>query len=251
MNRRPLDPARPIGTAQGRDPAKSAARADAPIAGIFIGHTIAATIRDLGLPESVDSTDVGNVFAFAASTAFVDDDGTVRALETNTGAPTIAIEGTLVRFPIGTFTSAQADARFANIAEFSSDTLRSYRLSPQRELVLIFERATQRLAHVYYGERGPLARLGILPGDDINTTVPFRAPLVRGTSFANMSGALTTIVRLDLDARGNVTKTTVVVPSIDPAADATIVKQLAGEHYAPAQLGGRQIGGVVYREIHH
>ena len=228
-----------------------AAGAQAPLGGISIGATVVATIRDLGLPQSVDSTDASNVFTFRTGTAYVDDDGIVRAARITSGTATIMLEGKLAAFAIGEYTTARADAQFANIQEFSNDTLRSYVLSRQRELALIFNITTHRLAQVYYGERGPLARLGILPGDDINKTVPFRAPKLRSSSIGGATGALATIVRLDIDVHGGVTKATIVVPSSDVGADAAIVKHLSDDRYLPAQLGGRPIGGIVYREVQH
>lgn len=228
-----------------------AARAETPIGGITIGASIAATVRELGAPQSVESSDAGNIFTFPTSQAFVDDEGVVRAAAVSSGAPSVLIDGKATAFAIGTYTSAQADAHLASIQEFSSDTLRSYALSPRRELALIFATPTHRLVRVYYGERGPLARLGILPGDDINKTVPFRAPKLRGTAVAGTTGALVTIVKLDLDVHGNVTTSTIVVPSTDVAADAELLKKLSTDRYIAAQLGGRAIGSVVFREIRH
>lgn len=226
-----------------------AARAETTVGGIAIGETIAATVHDLGMPLRVESSDTGNAFTFPSSIAYVDDDGVVRAVQTSVGTVSVVLDGKPATFAIGESTTDRADALYASVGEYSSDTLRSYRLTPQRELALFFDKATHRLTHAYYGERGALARLGILPGDDITTTVPYRAPKLRGSAVSGTSGALATIVRYEIDARGSVTNLSIAVPSSDPAADTDLLKRLAGDRYVPAQLGGRAIGSVVFRDV--
>ncbi|GAC1419606.1 MAG: hypothetical protein NVSMB5_11620 [Candidatus Velthaea sp.] len=227
-----------------------AAFADAPIGGILLGSPVAAIVRTAGTPGSVESADSGNRFTFPTATAYADDDGMVRALDVSTGDVRVEVDGKPKTFSIGTYTYARAEAELANFAEFSNDSTRTYILSPTRELVLMFD-AAKKLSRVIYGERGPLARLGVIPGEDGAKTFPYKAPKVRHSALADGSGARITIVKLRVDRTGNVTDVEVLVPSTDSPFDERVVKQLATDRFTPATLGGRAIGATVFRELRH
>jgi hypothetical protein len=227
------------------------ALAESPIAGITIGESVTAAAKDLGPPSSVESTDTVNRFTFATAVAYVDGDATIRAVDTATGSFSVDIDGKPHTFTIGTFTTAEADAQLSSYAEYASDTLRSYRLPPSRELALIFDKATQKLTRIIYGERGPIARLGVLPGDNLLNAVPYKAPRVRTTAIAGTTGTRLTVVRIAVDRGGNPTSIDVVVPSADPAWDATLAQRMKDDRFWAAQLGGRNIGATVFRALRH
>jgi len=225
--------------------------AEAPVGGITLGSTITAMIRENGVPAGVATLDTGNRFSYPNVTAYTNDDGIVAAVETATGTVPIEIDGKIRRFAIGTYTSAQADADLATVAEFATDTTRTYRLLPERELVLTFDKATHVLARVSYGQRGQLARMGIISGDDTNKAVPYKAPKIRTTALKDGTGTHVTIVKLEVGRTGEVKDVTVVVPSDDPAFDANLPKTLISDRFIAAQLGGRAIGATYFRELRH
>jgi hypothetical protein len=229
-----------------------AAAADLPLGGIVIGSSVNAVARTLGPPAAVTSLDSGNGFAFAdGATAYADDDGVVLAVDLRSGRPRVDVDGTARAFPIGEYSTARADAELANVAEFATSTLRSYRLGPRRDLVLAFAPASNRLERLAYGEPGQLARLGLLPGDAAAKAVVYHAPRRRGTSAASASaGTRTAVYRVTVDRAGAVQRVDVIIPSSDPAADAEAARMLAADRYAPATLDGRPIAGAVFVELH-
>ncbi len=229
----------------------AASAADVPFAGLTIGESVTVAAHDLGTPSSVASTNTGNVFTFPSVIAYIGDEGDVLAGDVTHGSVRVTIANVPHSFTIGTYTSAEADTEFAGIAEFTTNTLRTYRLSSTRELVLVFDKDTQKLVRVVYGQRGQIVRLGLLPGEDFVKAVPFLAPRVKTTAIAGTSGSDVTIVRIVLDGGGNITGLTVVVPSSDPAFDASLAKRMTDDRFYAAKLGGRNFPSVLYRAIRH
>lgn len=229
------------------------AAADLPLNGITIGTSVSALAQKLGPPAAVTSGDSGHRFSFAGgATAYADDDGIVLAVDTQTGSPRIEIDGSVRAFPIGTYSTARADADLASVAEFATPTLRSYRLAPQRDLVLAFAGASNRLERVTYGEPGQLVRLGLLPGDAAAKAVEYRAPQVRhATAGASANGPRTTVYRVTIDRKGTVNAVDVVIASADPVTDVPAARQLFYNRYAPATLDGRPIAAAIFVELHH
>ncbi len=229
------------------------AAADLPLDGIAVGASVSALAQTLGPPAAVTSSDNGNRFVFAGgATAYADDDGVVLAVETRTGSPRVDIEGTVRAFPIGTYSAARADADLADVAEFATPALRSYRLAPRRDLVLGFAPASNRLERVTYGEPGQLARLGLLPGDAAAKAVAYRAPqLRRAPSEAAPGGRQVTVYRLSIDRAGTVRGVNVIIASPEPQTDAALGRDLLRERYVPATLDGRPIAASVFVALWH
>jgi hypothetical protein len=229
------------------------AGADLPLSGIAIGNSVGALAATLGPPANVTSADSGNRFVFpGGATAYADDDGVVLAVDLQAGNPRIDIDGVIRAFPIGSYSAARADSDLADVAEFTTATLRSYRLAPRRDLVLGFSAATGRLARVVYGEPGQLARLGLLPGDGATKAVIYHAPRLRGPSVAPIgTGSRTSVYRVAVDRSGAVRSVDVVIPSSAPDSDAEPRLRLLAGHYAPATLDGRSIGATVFVQVAH
>jgi hypothetical protein len=227
--------------------------ADLPVNGIAIGTSVRALALTLGPPTAVTSGDTGNGFSFSGgATAYADDDGIVLAVQAQTGSPRIDIDGTARAFPIGNYSAAQADADLANVAEFATSTLRSYRLAPRRDLVRGFAAASNRLERVTYGEPGQLARMGLLPGDAAAKAVLYRAPRPRRTvGWAATTGPRTTVYRVAIDRAGSVSGVEIVVASDTPVADAEVARQLLTDRYASATLDGRPVAATIFVELHH
>jgi len=229
-----------------------AAGADtAAVAGVTLGVPIAGIATALGPPVDVASTDGGNRFAFAHVAAYTDGDGIVQAVDASAGTPRIDVDGTPHAFAIGSYALARADAELASDAEFARSDVRTYRVPPDRELVLVFADATQRLARVVYGERGAIVRLGLVPGENPATIAAYTAPRVRSTALAGDRGTDATVVRIAVDSRGNVQTVDVVIASHDVAFDAQLATRIRADRFVAATLGGRAIGRVVFREIRH
>jgi hypothetical protein len=220
---------------------------------------VAALVRRCGAPARVASRDDGNHFTFLDDGATVDalvdpDRDAVRALDMHGSAPlnvTVDVGGTSRTFAFGSYALAQADAELTDVADYAFATSRAYRLDPERELVLGFDPATGCLSRVAIGERATLARLGVLPQPIDQPPFPYAAPILKHTALPDAAGAQTTIVRLDVDQAGVVRTVVVVVPSTDPAFDATLARRLGDDRYAPARLAGRPIAAGVFRELHH
>jgi hypothetical protein len=230
--------------------APAAASAELPIDGITVGRSVGEVARILGPPARVTSADSGNEFVFAhGTTAYTDDDGIVLAVGTQTGSPRIEIEGAVRAFGIGTYSAARADAELADIAEFTTETARSYRIAPRRDLVFAFDR-TQRLERVTYGEPGQLVRLGLLPGDAAAKAVTYHAPRLRGSASVSADGSGATVYRIAIDRAGAVKAVDVVIASALTGDDASVARHLRTDHYAPATLDGRPIAAAIFVEAH-
>ena len=220
---------------------------------------VAALVRRCGAPARVESRDDGNHFTFTGEGTSADvlvdpDRNVVQAVDVRAGAPQIMsteIDGRTWAFAFGSYALAQADAELADVADHASGTSRAYRLGAARELVLGFDPATKCLTRVTIGARATLTRLGLLPQPIDRPPFPYVAPVLTYTAFHDDGRGATTVVRLDVDRFGIVRTVAVVVPSTDPAFDATLAARLGADVYVPARLGGRPIGAGVFRELRH
>jgi hypothetical protein len=227
-------------------------RADVPFNGVTIGVPVGALAQTLGVPADVTSGDAGHRFAFAGGvTTYTDDDGIVLAVDAQSGAPRVEVDGVERTFRIGNYTSARADAELAAVAEFATPTRKSYRLAPRRDLVLTFGEVSHVLERVTYGEPGQLARLGLLPGDGASKAVAYRAPLLRSTPERVAGGATPVVYRLSVDRGGHVTDVAIALPT-SRATNAALdesARELRAQRYAPAVLDGRPIAATVFVEV--
>jgi TonB family protein len=224
-----------------------------------VGESLKAAVQTFGAPLRVASADDGNHVIFANGAATIDalidgEAGQVHALDVRAAAPAtfaLTIDGTPHTFAFGTLDLATADATLTAAADYSSGLQRSYRVSPTRELVLIFDPKTQRLARLIAGEGVAIARLGLLPAAFDASTFVYTAPVLAHSARTDGSGSAFTIVRIDVDKTGVVRNVAVTVPSGDTAFDAALVTALSDDTYAPAKIGDRAIAGSVFREIRH
>ncbi|HEY4438912.1 MAG TPA: energy transducer TonB [Candidatus Elarobacter sp.] len=231
----------------------------APPAPELLHRPLAALVRAYGSPSSVATRDDGQhvVFGDAAASvdAIVDDDATVHALDVGEPAGTrwtLAIDGKPHTFTFGVTTSLGARDELAADAENEGASFRVFRRDDGTNLVLVFDPKTALLARAVVGDRATMLRLGYLTDPQpIQNAFPYVAPKLRGAAVAGGSGARATVLRLDLDRGGAVTKVSVLVPSGDDAFDAAAAAKLGGERYRPATLGGRAIAASVLREVRH
>jgi hypothetical protein len=241
---------------------------DARFNGIAIGTSVAALAAGAGFPTAVASEDSGNRFVYPdGTTAYADDDGRILAVAIGAGTARVAIDGAPYSFAIGRYSAADAERELSSEAEYATPALRSYRLEPQRHLVLAFDPA-QRLQRVTYGEPGQLARLGLLPGDAAAKAVTYHPPQpIRPGVAASGQGPLTAVYRIAVDRSGRVAGVAVVIPPsaketvtaararpglpLDPAQLAEpVAVGLRQGTYAPALLDGKPIAATIFARVH-
>ncbi|MEO7039034.1 MAG: hypothetical protein ABI186_03275 [Candidatus Elarobacter sp.] len=225
----------------------------------LLHHPVTALVRAYGVPLSVATRDDGQRFVFgdasSSVTAVVDDDTTVHALDVVLPAKTsyaVDLDGETHRVIFGATTSLGARDAFAAEAETEGTGFRVFRRSPDSDVVLVFDPGTSLLTHVVVGDRATLLRLGyITDPTPTQPRFPFTVPALVHSAVTDGAGSAATVVRLDLDRGGVVTKVAIVVPSADLTYDRRLTAQIAHDVYRPAKLGGRPIGASVFREVRH
>ncbi len=231
----------------------------APPAAELLHKPVAALVSAYGTPSAALSRDDGQHIVFAQDgatiDAIVDDDATIHAVELTFPAGTpygATLEGTAHRFVFGVTTSNGARDELSTSALTDGANFRTFRRDADSDLVMLFDAQSSRLAHVLVGDRATLLRLGYEPDPmPVQQRFPYAAPALRKTAVPDGTGPYATVVRLDLDRGGDVTKVSVVVASDDVAFDQRLTVRLAHDVYIPAKLGGRAIGASVFREIRH
>jgi hypothetical protein len=224
-----------------------------------MGAPVAALVRRCGFPARVASLNDGNHFTFerdgATADVMVDADAVVvRALDILAPAPvtvTLPVDGTPRTFAFDRYDAAHADAELAGSADYAFDDRSAYRLDAARELVLSFDPTTKRLARITIGERATLGRMNVLAERIDRRPFMYDAPVLKRSALTGESGTQTTIVRVDVDREGIVRGVVVIVPSADPAYDATLARRLDDDRYQPARLGPQPVAASVFRELHH
>ena len=233
---------------------------------IALGSNIGAAIKAHGMPADVSSLDSGHRWTWEdgpnALRVITDDDGVVRLVDIRRASGTFdAGAAAAAHFTFGTSTGAQAEAALHPIADFAGPGkfpdgvtkahVQSFRLTPQRELVLLFDDTSATLQEVIYGDRGTVVRVGFLPGaEDQIAKLVYKAPVLRraGALEAPRSGpAGSAIVRLSLDKAGAITEAAIAYSSGDAALDAAAKAAALKDSFAPAQLAGKAVSAVVYR----
>jgi hypothetical protein len=163
---------------------------------------------------------------------------------------------------LGRTTLAQVDTSLHSYADYAAPGMLpdhsakaqvlSFRTSAQRELVLFFDEAGKTAQELVYGERGMVARAGLLPGaSDATGTLVYHAPVLRkGGVVEYPLGAPsgTTILKLAVDKHGVVSDVALFVSSGDPALDDAAKNAAMKEVYTPAQLAGKPVDAIVFRD---
>ena len=96
-----------------------------------------------------------------------------------------------------------------------------------------------------------LGRMNVLAERIDRRPFTYDAPVLKRSALTGESGTQTTIVRVDVDREGIVRGVVVIVPSADPAYDATLARRLDDDRYQPARLGPQPVAASVFRELHH
>ncbi len=226
------------------------------LGGIAIGESLPAVISTYGTPAAARADASGNLFLWSNAQGrlrcTVDDDGRVNAVDETPPAGsllTVDVDARPVVVRFGSLTPAQADEELTSIAEFASDRTRTYRLEPDRELVLSFSGPRGVLDRAVFGRHLTLVRAGVLPDDARSPMFPFAPARPADAATATESTAASAaIIRVELDRLGIARSTSVVVSSGDAAFDETVRERADGDRYRPATLAGRAIGSTLFRE---
>jgi hypothetical protein len=233
-----------------------AASADTIIGGIALGTPLESVLKTMGTPAFAHSGDTGNEVAWRApggQTAVFVEDGIVDAVVYQPIADkriTVDFDGKPVSFAIGAYTLDQADAQLATSAQFSAGSTRTYVPAPGRELVLLFDERTDRLASVAYGQRGTIARLGYIKADDIATSVPYHPATMNKSAIKDAGTGPAALIAYSIDRRGIVKSVRVLVASGVAPFDDLLANGLLDDKFTPAHLGGREIASTYYRMVH-
>jgi len=236
--------------------APSAAYADTIIDGIALGTPLDAVLKADGPPFSVHSGDNGNALVWhraEGQTSVFVEDGIVDAVVSQPAAGrriTVDFDGKPVSFAAGAYTMDQADAQLAADAQFANGTTRTYIPAPGRELVLIFDDRTNRLATIAYGHRGTIARIGYIKADDIATSVPYHAAIMNKSAVKDAGAGPAALIAYSIDRHGIVKSVSVLVPSGVASFDELLASGLTDDKFTPAHLGGREIASTYYRMVH-
>ena len=233
-----------------------------------IGSSIIAAIRAQGIPTAVVSNDTGHLWSWegpggAVMRAITDDDGTIRMIDVRKDGESVAVNvKPVLHILLGQTTLTQIDNALHSDADYTAPgwlpdhsakaEVLSFRTSRMRELVLFFNAAGRAVQELVYGERGMVARAGLLPGaSDATQMLVYHAPVLRKggvVEYPHTSASGTTILKLAIDKHGAVSEVTLFVSSGDPALDDAAKKAAMKEVYTPAQLAGKPVDAIVFRD---
>ncbi|MGH7715612.1 MAG: energy transducer TonB [Vulcanimicrobiaceae bacterium] len=221
-----------------------------------IGQGIAATIDELGMPESVESLDTGHTWLWRTPHAelrlITDDKAVLKAIDEHpldaSDVLSVEMQGKTERIPLFGYTIARADAQLGT-AEHSGANFRTYDLGGGAVLDLLFD-DSGKLTHAVHGQRGYVARLGLVPADrDMVRMLQYAAPKMRGVRLAATGASHETIVRCDVGKDGRVESVGVLVSSHDASADAHALMLARKTRWIPARLDSFPVKSVVFRII--
>jgi TonB family protein len=221
-----------------------------------IGHGIAATIDELGMPVSVESLDSGHTWTFATPHAelrvITDDQAVVKAVDERpldaSDVLSLEMQGKTVRIPLFGYTIARADTQLGT-ADHSSANFRTYDLGDGAVLDLFFD-DSGKLTHAIHGGRGYVARLGLVPADrDMLRILQYSAPKLRTAPLAPATGSHQTIVRCNIGEDGRTESVAIIVSSHDPDADAHALSLARKARWTPARLDNVPVKSVAFRMI--
>lgn len=232
-----------------------------------VGTSIIAAIRTAGIPTAVNSNDTGHLWSWenagAATRAITDDAGVIRMVDVRKDGATIDINlQPVLHIVLGRTTLAQVDGALHSYADYAARGMLpdhsakaqvfSFRTSERRELVLFFDEAGKTAQELVYGERGMVARAGLLPGaNDATQILVYHAPVMRKGSvveYPRTASSGAAILKLAIDKKGGVSAVSLFVSSGDQALDDAAKNAALKETYTPAQLAGKPVDAIIFRD---
>ena len=240
-----------------------------------LGDSVAKMISDEG-PPNVNTTDVGHVWSWEKGGDRIrlttDDNGVVRMIDI-LPAPSshlaLALPGMPTRKLIfGTLGTDDADAQLGIAADVKGSgnfpdsgaraDFRAYPLNGNQSAVLLFDDATKRLAEVFYGDRGVMARSGLLADSSGDTSGRFSAPILEHEGSADYPPTIKqgdAFLRLSVDKRGTVANAEIFVTSGDPQLDRAALVSARHDVFTPGNVAGTPVDAIVFvrqefRQVH-
>jgi TonB family protein len=233
--------------------------------GVALDVPVHDAINQFGTP-AVATTDVGTVWTWDRSFMPVhsilrvttDDDGVVKMIDLAIPSGTLGVRG-IPTMPapltFGDDAAVKVDAaigapEFVGKGLFPDGgdaTFRGYRVSGNKELVLLYAVDPPVLREAFYGERATLMRGGLIPGTTPSDV--YRAPVMRGLGSAdyqsNRQGTVYT--RIVVNADGSVRAASVFISSGSSELDNIALQVAKHSTFAPGTRDGVPTQSVFYR----
>jgi TonB family protein len=208
-----------------------------------LGRGILTVVDALGAPLDVESLDSGHTWVWRTPRANVrlitDDAMTIKALDIVPLAP----GGQLAHVELFGYTKARADAE-RGTAELSGPDFRTYNAGDGRVLELFFDDGG-KLTHAVLGDRGYVARLGLIPSDrDMLRMLQYSAPKIRRTPPP--FGDASVVVRCQIDKNGHVDAVTILISSHNAALDKRALDFVQKTLWTPAKLDNVPVKSVAF-----
>lgn len=209
-----------------------------------LGHSILRVVDALGMPQDVESLDSGHTWIWRTQRAYLrfvtDDAMSVKLIDDRPLAPGERLAHT----DLFGYTKERAEGE-RGTSELSGPGFRTYDLGGGRVLELFFD-DRGKLSHAVYGDRGYVARLGLIPADrDMLHVLQYSAPKVRQTPPA-LSVPPMTVVRCEIGKDGRVDAASVAVSSHDAARDRQALAFARKTTWFPAKIDNLVVKSVAF-----
>ena len=209
-----------------------------------LDRSILTVVDALGTPQDVESLDSGHTWIWHtphADLRFITDDAmNVKVVDDRPLAP----GERLAHVELFGYTKTRADAE-RGTADLSGPDFRTYNVGEGRVLELFFDEAG-KLTHAVLGDRGYVARLGLVPADrDMLRVLQYTAPKIRRTP-PPLAAAPMTVVRCEIGKEGQVESVAVVVSSHNAARDALAVAFAHKTSWTPAKLDNVPVKSIAF-----
>jgi len=227
--------------------ASAAAPAPLRLGGIAIGASVLDAVKSFGMPDVVQTTDDGHFWQWSQAggldrEVITDDALDVQAVLVARAAPSSTAQP--AEFPLLGESAADAAGAMRDLgAVRARERAGAWTAWRSNGGVLVVEDADGTVARIRAFDE-PTAAIrgydGVMPSPHAH-----HAPvLLKEFTPAQLPPAGTAVVRVEIDARGGVTQTRVIVSSGDPAVDRFVVDSMAHSTFAPASCDGAPCAGV-------
>lgn len=219
---------------------------EVPLSGLddAIGRSVFVIVEKFGPPHDVESLDSGHTWIWSTERADLrvttDDRATIKAIDDHP----LTSGDRLASVELFGYTKERADKE-RGTADLSGKDFRTYDLGSGHVLELFFDDAG-KLTHAVYGDRGYVARLGLIPADrEMLRILKYTAPKLRRTP-PSLSGFSATVVRCEIGKNGHVDTVSLAVSSHHVVQDRLALAFARKTSWAPAKLDGVPVKSVAF-----